>query len=51
MATFTGSEDLQGAQFFDVNLRGARFVRSDLSGSVMRGVDVERADIDAPCLL
>lgn len=51
MATFTGSDDLQGAQFFDVNLRGARFVRSDLSGSVMRGVDVERADIDAPWLL
>lgn len=51
MATFTGSDDLQGAQFFDVNLRGARFVRSDLSGAVMRGVDVDRADIDAPWLL
>lgn len=51
MATFTGSDDLQGAQFFDVNLRAARFVRSDLSGAVMRGVDVERADIDAPWLL
>jgi hypothetical protein len=51
MATFSGSDDLQGARFFDVNLRGARFVRSDLSGAVMRGVDVERADIDAPWLL
>ncbi|UZX02253.1 DinB family protein [Arthrobacter sp. CDRTa11] len=51
MATFTGSDDLQGAEFFDVNLRGARFVRTDLSGAVMRGVDVERADIDAPWLL
>lgn len=51
MATFTGSDDLQGAQFFDVSLRGARFVRSDLSGAVMRGVDVDGADIDAPWLV
>ena len=51
MATFTGSDHLQGAQFFDVNLRGARFVRSDLSGAVMRGVDVDRVDLDAPWLL
>lgn len=51
MTTFTGADDLQGAQFVDVNLRGARFVRSDLSGAVMRGVDVEQADIDAPWLL
>ncbi|MCU1517318.1 MAG: pentapeptide repeat-containing protein [Pseudarthrobacter sp.] len=51
MTTFTGADDLRGAHFFDVNLRGARFVRSDLSGAVMRGVDVERADIDAPWLL
>jgi hypothetical protein len=51
MATFTGSDDLQGAQFVDANLRGARFVGSDLSGVVMRGVDVAGADIDAPWLL
>ena len=50
MATFTRSDDLQGAQFRGVNLRGARFVGSDLSGVVMRGVDVGRADIDAPWL-
>ncbi|HSO65306.1 MAG TPA: DinB family protein, partial [Ornithinibacter sp.] len=37
--------------FVDVNLRGARFVRSDLSGAVMRAVDVAGADIDAPWLL
>lgn len=37
--------------FIDTNLRGARFVRSDLSGAVMRGVDVAGADIDAPWLL
>lgn len=51
MATFTRSDDLRGAQFVDVSLRGARFVRSDLSGVVMRGVDVQGADIDAPWLL
>ena len=50
MATFTGSDDLQGAEFVDADLRGARFVGSDLSGVVMRGVEVQRADIDAPWL-
>jgi len=50
MATFTGPDDLQGAEFADVNLRGARFVRADLSGVVMRAVDVRGADIDAPWL-
>jgi Pentapeptide repeats (8 copies) len=50
MATFTGSDDLQGAEFVDTNLRGARFVRADLSGVVMRAVDVRGADIDAPWL-
>jgi hypothetical protein len=34
----------------DVSLRGARFVGADLSGVVMRGVDVKGADIDAPWL-
>ncbi len=50
MATFTRSDDLQGAEFVDANLRGARFVGADLSGVVMRGVDVEGAEIDAPWL-
>ncbi len=50
MTTFTGSDDLQGAEFVDANLRGARFVGADLSGVVMRGVDVGGADIDAPWL-
>ena len=50
MATFTGSDDLQGAEFLATNLRGARFVRADLSGVVMRGVDVQEVDIDAPWL-
>ncbi len=50
MATFTRSDNLQGAEFVDADLRGARFIRADLSGVVMRGVDVSRADIDAPWL-
>ena len=50
MATFSGSDDLQGAEFIGANLQGARFVESDLSGLVMRGVDVSGADIDAPWL-
>jgi uncharacterized protein YjbI with pentapeptide repeats len=50
MAAFTGSDDLQGAEFTDADLRGARFVRADLSGVVMRAVDVREADIDAPWL-
>ena len=50
MAAFNESDDLSGAIFVDVNLREARFVRSDLSGAVMRGVDVGGADIDAPWL-
>ncbi len=48
--TLTRSDDLQGAEFVDANLRGARFVRADLAGVVMRGVEVQRADIDAPWL-
>ena len=51
MATFTRSDDLRGAEFVDSDLRCARFVGSDLSGVVMRGVDVQGADIDAPWLL
>ena len=50
MATFSRSDDLQGAEFIDADLRGARFVEADLSGVVMRGVQVEGADIDAPWL-
>ena len=51
MATFTRSDDLQGAEFVDADLRGARFVGADLSGVVMRGVEVQGSDIDAPWLL
>jgi DinB superfamily/Pentapeptide repeats (8 copies) len=51
MTIFARSDDLQGTQFIDVNLSGARFVGADLSGVVMRGVQVQAADIDAPWLL
>lgn len=50
MASFTAADDLAGAQFVDADLRGARFVRSVLSEAVMRGVDIDGADIDAPWL-
>jgi len=50
MASFTRSDDLQGAEFIDANLRGARFVGADLSAVVMRGVEMQRAEIDSPWL-
>src|SRR5690349_6568827 len=50
MATFGRSDHLQGAQFRGSDLRRARFVGADLSGVVMRGVQLEDADIDAPWL-
>jgi DinB superfamily/Pentapeptide repeats (8 copies) len=50
MASFTSSDDLEGAEFTDANLSGARFRRSDLSGVVMRAVDVRGAEIEAPWL-
>jgi hypothetical protein len=51
VVTFTGSDDFEGARFVGADLRGARFVASDLSGVVMRGVDANGVDIDAPWLL
>jgi hypothetical protein len=50
MAVFTSPDDLQRAEFVDVNLRGAQFRRADLSDVLMRAVDVRGADIDAPWL-
>jgi len=38
-------------EFVEADLSGARFVRSDLRGVVMRGVVVDGAEIDAPWLL
>ncbi|MFF1819477.1 DinB family protein [Kribbella sp. NPDC058245] len=51
MAAFTENDDLQKAVFTDVNLSGARFVRCDLSGVILRSAEVAGADIDAPWLL
>ena len=50
MAAFTRSDELQGAEFVNADLRSARFVGADLSGVVMRGVQVDKAEIDAPWL-
>ncbi|PWN03225.1 DinB superfamily protein [Nocardioides silvaticus] len=38
-------------EFVDADLRGARFVRTDLSRAVLRAVEVDDADIDAPWLM
>jgi hypothetical protein len=38
-------------EFLERDLRGARFVECDLSGVVMRGVEVAGMDIDAPWLI
>ena len=50
MTKFGQSDDLEGAEFVEANLRGSRFVECDLSGAVMRGVEIQGADIDAPWL-
>ena len=50
MATFTASGDLRGGEFVDANLHGARFCRADLSDVVMRAVDAQGLDIEAPFL-
>lgn len=46
----TGQKNLRKSRFEGVDLRGSRFVEADLSGVVMRGVQVEGLDIDAPWL-
>jgi len=51
MATPTAAEEPRRSEFVDRNLHDARFVRVDLSGAVMRAVDISGADIDAPWLL
>jgi hypothetical protein len=50
VATFDRSDDLRGARFVGVDLRGARFVKADLSAVVMRGVQMQGAEIDSPWL-
>ncbi len=51
MATFTGEDELENAQFRGTSLRGARFVACDLSQVVARAVDLDGADLDAPWLI
>ncbi len=48
---YAGRRKLRGARFEDTDLREARFVSSTLAGVVMRGVDVQSLQIDAPWLL
>jgi hypothetical protein len=48
MTTFSRSDDLRGAEFAGVDLTDARFVESDLTNVVMRGVESRGVDIDAP---
>jgi uncharacterized damage-inducible protein DinB len=48
MATFDSSDVFTDARFTDSDLTRARFVGCDLSGVVMRGVQIASADIDAP---
>lgn len=43
--------DSEPRTFVDADLRGARFDRCDLSGAVLRGVDVVGTDLDSPWLL
>src|SRR5689334_3576656 len=50
MSSFATGNDLSGKVFTDTNLRGARFVESDLADVVIRGCDVEGMEIDAPWL-
>lgn len=50
MTGFAEGEDLSGRVFANTNLRGARFVESDLAGVVIRGCDVGGLEIDAPWL-
>jgi hypothetical protein len=49
--TSTDRHDLRGARLVEADLRGARLIRADLSGVVMRGVEIDGGDIDAPWLL
>src|SRR6476469_6936584 len=50
MSSFDTGHDLSGKVFADTNLRGARFVESDLADVVIRGCDIEGMEIDAPWL-
>jgi hypothetical protein len=50
MDGFADGKDLAGHEFRDADLRGARFVESDLSDVVIRGCAISGLEIDAPWL-
>ena len=50
MARFNHSDDLRGSEFKNTDLRESRFFGADLSNVVMRGVELQGADLDAPWL-
>jgi DinB superfamily/Pentapeptide repeats (8 copies) len=51
VAATAAPEGSSPKEFTDADLRGARFTRVDLSDSVMRAVNLDGADLDAPWLL
>ncbi len=51
MTAFDESDVRRQTSYLNLYLSGARFVGCDLSGAVLRGVDVGGAEIDSPWLL
>jgi hypothetical protein len=47
MTTYSGTKEFEGATFVKASFKGATLRFSDVSGMVMRGVDVDRLDIDS----
>ncbi len=47
MTTYSGTKEFEGAAFVRASFKGATLRFSDVSGMVMRGVDVDRLDIDS----
>ena len=50
MTTPGATDHLEGAHLVEVSLRGTRFTDCDLTGVVMRAVELSDVDIDAPWL-
>ena len=51
MVTSTAPVDEAPREFRDEDLRGARFIDTDLRGAVLRGVEVDGMEVDSPWLL
>ncbi|MEG9248340.1 DinB family protein [Arthrobacter sp. Soc17.1.1.1] len=47
MTTYSGTKEFEGAAFVRASFKGATLRFSDVSGMVMRGVDVDRLDVDS----